>query len=85
MKGQLTEAYTIDQIHRKNYPVVEKFDRTKLGPDCVDMLAGLWHKFGKNGEAKSRMIKMFVSSIRSRGARIRPMCVNMEAPMSLKV
>jgi ABC-type antimicrobial peptide transport system ATPase subunit len=45
----------------------------------------MWHKFGKNGEAKSRMIKMFVSSIRPRSARIRPVCVNMEAPISLKV
>jgi len=85
LKRQLTEAYTIYQTHRKNYPVVEKSDRIKLGPDGVDMLAGLWHKFGKNGEAKSRMIKMFVSSIRPRSARIRPVCVNMEAPMSLNV
>jgi hypothetical protein len=85
LKGQLTEACTIDQTHRKNYPVVEKSDRTKLGPDCIDKLAGLWCKFGKNGEAKSRMIKVFVSSIRPKGARIRPMGVNMEAPMSLKV
>jgi hypothetical protein len=85
LKRQLTEAYTIYQTHRKNYPVVEKSDRTKLGPGCVDMLADLWHKFGKNGEARSRMIKMFVSSIRPKGARIRPVCVNMEAPMSLNV
>ncbi len=70
MKGQLTEAYTIDPTHRKNYPVVEKSDRIKLGPDGVDMLAGLWHKSEKNGEAKPRMIKLFVASIRSMSAGI---------------
>jgi ABC-type antimicrobial peptide transport system ATPase subunit len=41
-----------------------------LGPDGVDMLVGLWHKLGKNGEVMSRMIKMFVSSIRPMSARI---------------
>lgn len=65
--------------------MVKKSDRIKLGPSGVDMLAGLWRKFGKNGEAKSRMIKMFVSSIRPRSAKIRLMCVNMEAPISVKV
>jgi hypothetical protein len=64
LKRQLTEACTTDQTHRKNYPVVEKSDRTKLRPDCVDMLASLWHKFEKNGEAKLRMIKLLVASIR---------------------
>jgi ABC-type antimicrobial peptide transport system ATPase subunit len=34
------------------------------------MLAGLWHKSEKNGEAKPRMIKLFVASIRPRSARI---------------
>jgi len=34
------------------------------------MLASLWHKFEKSGEAKTRMIKLFVASIRPRSARI---------------
>jgi hypothetical protein len=67
---QPTEAYTIDRTHRKNYPVEEKPDRTKLGPGCVDMLTSWWHKFGKNGEAKPRMIKLLVVSIRPRRAVI---------------
>jgi hypothetical protein len=50
--------------------VEEKSDRTKLGPDCVDMLASWWHKFEKNGEAKPRMIKLLVASIRPRRAVI---------------
>jgi hypothetical protein len=41
-----------------------------LGPGCVDMLASLWHKFEKNGEAKPRMIKLLVASIRPRRAVI---------------
>jgi hypothetical protein len=70
LKRQLTEAYTIDQTHQKNYPVVEKSDRTTLGAGCVDMLASLWHKFEKNGEAKPRMIKLLLASIRPRRAVI---------------
>jgi len=34
------------------------------------MLVGLWHKFEKNGEAKPRMIKLFVASIRPMSAGI---------------